>query len=163
MRRARARALVVALAGLLGLPASAETVQPTDLYDTCFVRIYDAKHLSAHPGQRVVAMRIYFQGFADDLLASVTYSLRHGGEFGFSGDCHERIEGGFFCRACTNDSCETGAESFRVLWEGGDKVTFANDMTGVVGENPDGGRDYLQARGEHAMFVLARAPADRCL
>jgi hypothetical protein len=143
--------------------APAGAAEPGQLYDTCFVRVYDAKHLALHPGQRVAAIRVLFQGFADDLLASVSYSLRHGGDFGFSGDCHERIEGGFFCRACSNDSCDAGAESFRILWEGGEEVTLANDMTGVVGENAAGGRDYLQARGEHAAFVLRRGAIERCM
>jgi hypothetical protein len=142
--------------------AAAEPPDPASLYDTCFARVYDAKHLAAHQGQRVTAVRIHFQGFADDLLASVTYSLRHGGDFGFSADCHERFDGGFYCRACANDACGTAGESFRLLWSGGDKITLANDQTGVVGENPEGGRDYLQARGEHAAFVLARAAPERC-
>jgi hypothetical protein len=154
--------LAAGVAAMLSFGGPALAAEPADLYGACFVRVYDAKHLAAHPGQRVTAIRLQFQGFAGDLLASVSYSLRHGGDFGFSADCHEPIDGGFFCRACTNDSCDAGGESFRILWSGGDEVTLANDRTGVVGENPEGGRDYLQARGEHALFELRRGAADRC-
>ena len=52
----------------MAAPAAATAAGATDLYGQCFVRIYDARHLAAHPGQRVVAMPAQFQGFADDPL-----------------------------------------------------------------------------------------------
>jgi hypothetical protein len=134
---------------------------PKTLYDQCFTRTYDAAHLAAHPGQRVVAMSVQFQQFEDDLLASVVYTLRYGTKFGFSGACYVKVEGGFSCDACVNDSCESRGEKFKILWAGGDTVRLVNDSTGMLAENQQGGRDYLAAGGEHGEFVLHRAaPAD---
>ena len=105
---------------LLAVPAAAQDA--SSLYESCFVRIYDPSHLQAHPGQRVQTINVYFQNFADTLLASVTYTLRFGAKFGFSGECQDAIEGGFLCRACANDSCEANGESFKILWSGGDSI-----------------------------------------
>ena len=131
------------------------------LYDQCFTRTYDAAHLAAHPGQRVAAMSVQFQQFEDDLLASVIYTLRYGTKFGFSGACYVKVEGGFLCDACVNDSCESRGEKFKILWSGGDTVRLVNDSTGMLAENAQGGRDYLAAGGEHGEFVLRRAGARR--
>ena len=95
------------------------------LYDQCFTRTYDAAHLAAHPGQRVTAMSIQFQQFEDDLLASVVYTLRFGTKFGFSGACYVKIDGGYSCDACVNDSCESSGERFKILWSGADSVRSA--------------------------------------
>jgi hypothetical protein len=149
----------IALALAAG-PAAAH--DPASLYDACFARTYDAAHLARHPEQRVSAITVYFQNFADTLLAAVSYTLRYGPRFGFSGDCHEGIEGGFVCQACASDSCANEGESFRILWPGGDSIELLNDTTGVVGENPDGGRDYLRAGGEPEAFVMRRGSSADC-
>lgn len=133
-----------------------------NLYDTCFTRTYDAAHLRAHPGQRVTAMSVQFQTFEYDLLASVVYTLRYGTTFGFSGACYTKIEGGFQCDACVNDSCEASGEKFKILWSGGDSLKLVNDQTGMLAENAEGGRDYLQAGGEHAEFLLHRGTLENC-
>ena len=91
----------------------------------------------------------------------VVYTLRFGTKFGFSGACYVKIEGGYSCDACVNDSCESRGEKFQILWAGGDTVRLVNDSTGMLAENQQGGRDYLAAGGEHGEFVLRRAaPAD---
>jgi hypothetical protein len=151
MRVAKFAALGYALAVPLS-PTSAQDAE--SLYESCFV--------AANPGERVTAISVYFQNFADTLLAGVSYTLRYGDKFGFSGDCHQEIEGGFLCEACTNDGCDTNGESFTILWSGGDSIELVNDSTGVVGENPAGGRDYLRAGGESSRFTLSRGSLSDC-
>jgi hypothetical protein len=153
--------------GLAGgvLAASLGPAAPQDasaLYDTCFTRTYDFAHLAGHPGQRVAEMSVYFQEFEDDLLASVIYTLRFGTRFGFSGACYVKIENGFACEACVNDSCESSGELFQVLWSGGDTVRLVNNLTGMLAANAAGGRDYLAAGGEHGEFLLRRGAAEDC-
>jgi hypothetical protein len=158
-----------ALAFSLASALSIGTIGPTVAQDsaalahTCFTRTYDAAHLAAHPGQRIAAIAVAFQGFEDSLLASVVYTLRYGPKFGFSGDCYRPAEGGYLCQACgTTDSCQGNGESFKILWSGNDEVQLVNDTTGLFAENADGGRDRLAAGGEHRLFVLKRAPAEEC-
>ena len=153
---------VLAAAALAASLTPAASQDASALYDACFARTYDDAHLAAHPGQRVSAISVQFQSFEDDLLASVIYTLRYGTRFGFSGACYVKIEGGFLCDACVNDSCESSGEHFIVLWPGGDTVRLVNDLTGMLAENPEGGRDYLAAGGEHGEFVLRRASAEDC-
>jgi hypothetical protein len=82
--------------------------------------------------------------------------------FGFSGACSVKIEDGFACDACVNDSCGPSGEKFKILWSGGDTVKLVNDETGMLAENTQGGRDYLAAGGEHAEFALRRGSAKDC-
>lgn len=166
MSTARPPALVrAALAGgaVAACVGQAASQEASALYETCFTRTYDAAHLASHPGQRVTAISVNFQKFEDDLLASVIYTLRYGTRFGFSGACYVKIEGGFLCEACANDSCETSGEKFIILWSGGDTVKLVNDLTGMLAENAEGGRDYLAAGGEHGEFVLRRRSTDDCV
>ena len=107
-------------------------------------------------------MAVQFQGFEENLLASVFYALRYGTGFGLSADCYVRIEGGFMCTACTTGSCGAGSESFKLYGSGEDIVQIVNDTTGMLAENPDGGRDYLRAGGGDSLFVLPRAAAGSC-
>ena len=144
----------------LGGPVAAQ--EASALYGACFARTYDAKHLAAHRGQRVSAISVLFQGFEDSLLAAVSYRLRSGPKFGFSGDCHVVIEGGYFCQSCGNDVCEGTGETFKILWSGGETVQLVNDTTGVLAKNAEGGRDYLRSGGEHGVFLLNRAAPDAC-
>ena len=134
----------------------------SSLYGKCFAQSFAQPHLALHPGQRVAAMAVQFQGFEGNLLASVFYSLRYGPGFGLSADCYVRIEGGLACTACTMDSCEAGGESFKLYWSGEDIVQIVNDTTGMLAENPDGGRDYLRAGGGDSLFVLPKAAAGTC-
>jgi hypothetical protein len=155
-KRCSIGAIAFALAG----PAAAQ--DSASLYNTCFARTYDAAHLASHPEQRVAAITVYFQNFADTLLAAVSYTLRYGPKYGFSGDCHQSIGGGFVCQACATDSCSAEGESFKIFWSGGDSLELVNDTTGVVGENPDGGRDYLRAGGEPEAFIMRRGSSADC-
>jgi len=134
----------------------------SSLYGECFAQEYSRSHLATHPGQRVAAMAVQFQGFENNLLASVFYSLRYGPGFGLSADCYVRIEGGFACTACTMDSFEVSAETFKLLWSGEDSVQIVNDTTGVLAENAAGGRDYLRAGGGDSLFMLPKAAAGTC-
>lgn len=153
---------LLATAAIVFGAGHAASQEPSELYETCFTRTYDAAHLALHPGQRVTAIAVHFQEFEDDLLASVIYTLRFGTRFGFSGACYVKIAGGFLCEACANDSCETSGEQFKILWSGGDRVKVVNDLTGMLAKNPEGGRDYLAAGGEHREFNLRRGSADDC-
>lgn len=142
-------ALGTAIEGGAALESSA-------LYNSCFT----SGDSGGEPGGRVSAMSVAFQGLDDQLLASVVYRLRYGTRFGFSGDCMVMVDGGFLCNACSND-CATSSEHFQILWSGGDRLRLMNDLTGVLGVNPEGGRDYLVARGPDVAFDLRRgAPAD---
>jgi len=49
------------------LPAAASAVEEKTLFETCFVRSYDADHLARHPAQSVTEMQVYFQEFEDGL------------------------------------------------------------------------------------------------
>src|SRR5262249_8147635 len=132
------------------------------LYDTCFAKHYSAPELAAHPGQRVSAISVLFQSFQGDLLASVVYTVRYGTKFGFGGACSVKIEGGFQCDACVNETCGSNDERFKVLWSGGDTIRLVNDETGMLAKNAQGGRDYLSARGDAREFVLRRGALSAC-
>lgn len=132
------------------------------LYGQCFAQSFSEPHLATHPGQRVAAIAVHFQGFEDNLLASISYSLRYGTRFGLSADCYVKIEGGFLCSACTTGSCGAGNESFKLFWSGGDHMFVVNDTTGMLGGNPDGGRDYLRASGGDSQFLLFRTAEGMC-
>jgi hypothetical protein len=162
MRAARPFVGVIAGAAVAACAAEAVAQDASELFDTCFARTYDAAHLASHPAQRIVSMAVHFQVFEDDLLASVIYTLRYGTTFGFSGACYVKIEGGFLCEACANDSCETSGSKFKILWSGDDTVRLVNDMTGMLAKNASGGRDYLAAGGEHGEFVLRRGGGEEC-
>jgi hypothetical protein len=149
--------------GVLAASAGSGAAQNgSDLYDTCFARDYGPVHLAAHPGQRVSSISVQFLSFEDDLLATVIYTLKFGTRFGFSGACYVRIEGGWQCQGCANDSCEANGEEFKIYWPGGDTVTLVNDTTGMLAGNAEGGRDYLASDGEHRAFLMRRAAAQDC-
>src|SRR3712207_7258731 len=85
-------------------------------YTTLFrSQSYDAAYLARHWGQRISAISVQFQGFEDSLLASVTYGLRYGTKFGFSGECREAIEGGFLCQACRSEEHTSELQSRQYL------------------------------------------------
>ena len=148
------------LAALGSAPAAGQ--DRTALYGTCFAQRYDPAYLARDRGQRVSAIAVQFQGFEDSLLASVTYALRYGTKFGFSGECRTPIEGGFLCEACGSDVCEGTGETFKVLWSGGDSLTIVNDSTGFFARNAAGGRDRVAPGGAHAAFELKRVAAEDC-
>ena len=104
VRRGVAAGLAAALA-LSAAPAFAQAA--SDLFGTCFVR----QSPNAAPAYRVASIAVLFQGFGDDLLASVAYRLRYGTAFGISGDCSEPADGGYLCHACANSDCAGGGES----------------------------------------------------
>lgn len=154
-----ARCSIAVLMWLAAPPVAAQDAG--SLAESCFVQTYDQAELEAHPELRVKTINVYFQDLAGTLLASVTYTLRFGAKFGFSGDC-EQTGGGFVCRACANDSCARDSQSFRILWPGGESIELVNDETGIVAENADGGRDYLLAGGGGNSFVMMRGPLAEC-
>lgn len=154
--------LVLLLLGASGLPSPAAGETPPSLDGSCFSQTFDANAIAANPGRRVSAMSVTFQSFAGSLLASVTYRLRFGPKFAFSGDCAQPVDGRFLCNACATGSCTDRSENFAILWSGGDTVTLANERTGVVAENPEGGRDYLKAAGGNRLFVLKRGAPEAC-
>ncbi|MBA3516162.1 MAG: hypothetical protein H0T75_00550 [Rhizobiales bacterium] len=152
------RGFGLVLALLTAVPAAAQ--DRAALYGACFVGTYNPA-AGAQGSRRVAAMAVQFQGFENSLLAAVQYRLRFGTKFGFSGECAVDIEGGFQCEACGNDRCGGGGESFKILWPGGDRITLANDATGLLAENAAGGRDRLPPGGANGSFELKRgAPGD---
>lgn len=151
------RLIPVALAALTAA-APAHAQDAAALYDTCFVRTYDAAHMAARPGQRVVRVQAFFQEYEGSLWAAVYYTtLPEGGKFGLSGDCGEETAGGFLCRVCANDSCDHSGEMFRIGWPGGASLDLINDATGVTGVSAQDLRDKLAPGGEHTTFRLERA------
>jgi hypothetical protein len=139
-------------------PALAHAQDGSTLYDTCFVRTYDAAHMQAHPDQRVVEMQAFFQEYEDGLWAGIYYTvLPSGTKFALSGDCSGAAEGGFLCHVCANDLCDRTGETFKVIWAGGDTLDIVNDATGVTGQDAGGARDDLEPGGEHGRFQLDRA------
>jgi hypothetical protein len=144
------------------LAGAAKAADHAGLADTCFATRYNAEYLTAHPGQRVASISANFQEFDNNLLTSVIYKLRFGTTFGFSGACYTKVPGGFLCEACVNENCGTSGGQFVVRWAGGDTLTIANDLTGLLAKNAAGGRDYLSAGGADGEFVLRRASAERC-
>jgi hypothetical protein len=167
-RRHLLHALAFTVPFLLATGAADPQVPPSQsdsspLFGACYARAFDAAHLSAHPGQRVEMIAVHFQGFGGDLLASVTYRLRYGTKYGFSSDCHEAVEGGFLCRACIGAGCGRGGETFKILWSGENGLDLVNNMTGMLGENPAGGRDYLISRAEMGHFRLLRGSPEDCI
>ena len=136
----------------------ATAAERSGLFGACFVRSSEA----AHPAQRVGVIAVQFQGFADSLLAGITYKLRYGTTFSFSADCSEEIAGGFLCRACGSGSCQDSGETFEVLWSGGDTLQLVNEATGFFARNAAGGRDRVQPGGEHAVFELTRRAPEDC-
>jgi hypothetical protein len=156
MRRARLACITLGLCG----PAAAQ--DQAALYGACFARSYDETHLAAHPEQRVAALAVFFQEYEDNLWAGASYMLRDGGRYFFSGDCFERIDGGFLCHVCANDSCDETGETFKVLWTGGETLDLVNDTTGVRAESLDGKRDQLAAGGEDGTFRLSPAAREAC-
>src|SRR5262249_13020559 len=140
----RDRAPAICPAILIGGSLLASSVQAASddqstLYDTCFAKDFSAAELAAHPGQRVSAMSVVFQSCEGELLASVVYKVRYGTRFGFGGACSTKIEGGFQCSACVNNSCGSNDERFKILWSGGDAVRVVNDDTGMLAKNAQGG------------------------
>ncbi|HEX9906550.1 MAG TPA: hypothetical protein VGA77_16480 [Propylenella sp.] len=161
-RRRYSARVVFAVAGLAASVAAAEPPDPSVLFGACFSRTHSAVDLAARPGQRVATISMQFQGFEGALLASVVYKLRYGTKFGFGADCHREIAGGFSCEACAGGACDANAEVFEIHWSGGDALRIVNQKTGMLAENPEGGRDYLISRGEHRAYFLMRARPEDC-
>jgi hypothetical protein len=149
------------IAGVAATTSALAAEAQEALYGSCFAATYNAAHLAGHPGQRVAAMSVGFQGFAGSLLASVSYRLRYGTKFGFSGDCAPQ-EGGFVCQSCGSDRCTSSTQNFTIGWSGADTLELINDATGLFAENPAGGRDRLAAGGTHGRFSLTRAANEIC-
>ena len=149
-------------AAIIAAIPQAQAQDQSTLVGTCFSRAYSPEHLADNPGQRVSDISVQFQGFEGSLLASVIYTLRFGTRFGFGADCYEKIEGGFLCRACAGDSCQSSGETFKILFGDEGAIRLVNDSTGMVAENPDGGRDYLRSDGEHGEFILYRGLPESC-
>jgi hypothetical protein len=148
------------LAALLAAPAFALDVSA--FYDSCFVRTYGAAHLKKHPAQRVAAMKAEIVEWEENPFVRITYTVRDGGKFSVGGDCYDAIEGGYLCHLCVDESCETGEQTFKVMLKSADAISIVNDTTGVTGESKSGGKDELQAGGEHASFALTRTDYAAC-
>jgi hypothetical protein len=162
-RAARRFGVGVLVAAFLAAPASAETAgEASGLNGSCFAQNFDRRYLAQHPRQRVAAIAVQFHGFDGSLLASVAYRLRYGTKFAFSSDCRAVAEGYFLCAGCTNGNCGAeGGEKFAIAWPGGDGLELDNDLSGLLGGNSAGGRDYLISLREQSAFLLERGePAD---
>jgi hypothetical protein len=145
---------VLACLAAIALACPAAAQDAAGLYNTCFMRIYDSAHMQSHPGQRVVQIQAAFQQNEENLWAGVYYTRADGQKFGLSGDCYEKISGGFLCHVCANDSCDQTGETFKVLWSGGATLDLVNDTTGLSGRDAQGGDDRLPAGGGNGVFRL---------
>ena len=72
-----------------------------------------------------------------------------------------KIEGGFLCDVCANDSCEPDGETFKVLWSGrATACDLVNDTTGVAGAGRRAAAATAStAGGEHGVVPARRAGA----
>ena len=160
--------LVVGCSGALAQDEAAE--EAPDPWIGCWSRVYDAVHLSKHPGQKVAAMTLSISardGASGDApgnyLARVTALLRDrpdsyanpgGARCVVSGDKLSCFTDGFFLgkfsveRAGKNMKLAiSGADEHLALVPGVDLAAF----TVLSPENP-----------EHTLFLLNPAPAKAC-
>lgn len=136
--------------------------EPKALDGTCFVR--DAANVlwSAEAGDRVRAVTVRFQEFQGGLLAGVSYKLRYGPEFGFSGDCSKAVGGGFECKVCPDAACRSDQDAFSIVVSGADTLRLVGDKAGVRAQNPQGGRDRLRLAADQPSLELRRVAAEAC-
>jgi hypothetical protein len=147
----------------LALPAApARALEISAFYDSCFVRTYDAAHLTKHPGQRVAAMKAEIIQWEENPFVRITYTLRDGGKYSVGGDCYDAIEGGYLCHLCVDESCETGEQTFKVMLKSKDAISIVNDTTGLTGKGEGDAADELKPGGEHASFALKRTDYSAC-
>jgi hypothetical protein len=150
--------------GALGLAESAfpaTALDVSDFYESCFIRSYDDAHLAKHPGQRVSAMQAEIIEWEANPFVRITYAVRGGANFHVAGDCYDEIAGGYLCHLCKDDSCQSGEQTFKVLFKGKDSITIVNDTTGLTASN-DSATDELSAGGEHGAFALSRTAYSVC-
>jgi hypothetical protein len=156
------RSLLFATLMLPGAAAPARALDISAFYESCFVRTYDATHLTKHPGQRVAAMMAEIIQWEENPFVRITYTLRDGGKYSVGGDCYDAIEGGYLCHLCVDESCETGEQTFKVMLKTKDAIGILNDTTGVTGKSESDATDELKPGGEHASFALARTDYAAC-
>ena len=142
------------------LPAMA--LDASDFYESCFIRSYDDAHLAKHPGQRVSAIQAEIIEWEANPFVRITYAVRGGANFHVAGDCYDEIAGGYLCHLCRDDSCQSGEQTFKVLFRDKDSITIVNDTTGVTAADDNGATDELSAGGEHGAFALSRVAYSVC-
>jgi hypothetical protein len=62
------------------------------------------------------------------------------------------------CSTCLGDTCGDRADTFSILWSGGEAMQLVSSGRGVLAENFDGGRDRLSS----GTYVLKRVAPETC-
>jgi hypothetical protein len=128
----------------------------------CFSRADDTAGLRENPGYRVRAVSVHLQEFQGGLLAGVSYRLRYGPEFGFSGDCSKTAEGSYRCTSCPGQSCKDEQDIFSIVLYDDNTLQLVGEKPSLIAKNPQGGRDRLRLANEPPAFVLERAASPDC-
>jgi hypothetical protein len=138
----------------------------------CFVRVYDAAHLSLHPHQKVSAMKLLVSAETMPETEALNYSFRLGvklrdrrGEFDSGGDCgrindpdiaHNTAQLG-----CGVD-CDGGGITIELSNDGrSTKVGLESIRIWRIGKTDDDGLT-LSGGKDDRMFRLDRADLDKC-
>jgi hypothetical protein len=135
----------------------------------CWTRVYDATHLSKHPGQKVTALTLSISerepaGDKDPgkYLATITAKMRN------AVDTYTNLDGARCSEAngslsCVTDgfyvgqfSLEPAAKNMKIALHGGDHLALVPgvDLDAFVELSPD--------NPEHSLFLLQPAPAKTC-
>lgn len=145
----------------------------------CFVRRYDAAHMTEHPQQRVTVMKLLVTSEKMEDDKYLTYSFRLGvnfrdqpGDFDSSGDCGHAPP----VRAADTDAMPPAGIDFQCSVDcdgGGIAVNLANGDNSVILKldririwkttDPDGGPlRSLQGGADDKIFRLDRTSLDEC-
>ena len=155
---------IAALACLAALPAAADAATGNSFYARyiaapCYARTYDAKHLAAHPTQRVTRFYVTDSGY-DNPSTPTAFNAAFGFMLKGSGDIFEsdancdEIRGGVHCQV-EGDSgtftLEASGDGLRLAL--GDHLT----LEGNESFSPD-----LAVGGDDSVFLLYRSPPEAC-
>jgi len=155
---------IAALACLAWLPAAADAATGNSFYDRyiaapCYARGYDAKHLAAHPAQRVTRFYLTDSGYDDPasptaFIAAFGFMLT-GSEDIFESDAScDGIKGGVQCYV------DGDAGTFMLEADGdGLRLTVGSHLAleGNQSFSPD-----LAVGGDDRVFLLYRSPPEAC-
>jgi hypothetical protein len=183
-----AAALAAGAAPALALPG---VMAETPGSRACYVRVYDAKHLAAHPAQRTTAMRVSFRveriaGAIDSVppLAririevsrrNVAQPLRAIGDCHFSAEANRDVQGkariasypraaGIVC-AISLDASDEGGGAEPVLSASGETLTIHMDESLPMRRNrklSDGASQTIDFSKSDAVFRLQRVADREC-
>jgi hypothetical protein len=146
-----------------------DTEEAPDPWIGCWTRVYDAAHLTKHPGQKVTALTLAISarepaGDNDPgkYLAKVTAKMRS------AGDTYTNLSGARCTEASDKLACVTDGfyvGKFSLISAAKTmKITFKGDehLALVPGVDLDAFAVLSADNPEHALFLLQPAPAKSC-